>query len=339
MNETIDTRSARWDLYRDAAGLAAESGQLERAVRLYTAALKEAEQFGEMDTRLPATIENLLDLYEHMIKVAHNPTYEALANRLLHLQEGVFGTESMQLESTLDRLARAYYANGKLADAEAVYRRLIKLEESHLGSDDSAVADTLQDLALALRDSDSYAEQEEVWKRAIAIIEHAEGPQTLKLAGLLENLAEVYVAAKKYSDAVATLEHAVRVLDQPNEYGFTPIRVLQRLAELQETQGAFANAEPLYRRALALQEQLESQMRVELASSTVGAFARTMGLRDIDEEASALLHHYAAVLRALGREKESTTMETRASARQAEAEARSELLADVERIAQGSVNA
>ncbi len=52
-----------WQKYNDAGVVAQEQAFYAEAEDLYLAALKEAESFGEQDTRLATTLNNLAALY------------------------------------------------------------------------------------------------------------------------------------------------------------------------------------------------------------------------------------------------------------------------------------
>src|SRR5262245_52138054 len=80
---------------------------------------------------------------------------EAIAFELqsLHLREQKFGTNALQLTSSLNRLGQLYRRAGDYTNAQSTYSRSLKLQQRFLGQDHPDVAQTLIGLAKVSRDT------------------------------------------------------------------------------------------------------------------------------------------------------------------------------------------
>ena len=130
-----------------------------------------------------------------------------------------------EFSSALNTLAELLRVTGRFAeaDAEPLFRRALAISES-LGSDHPNVAISLNNLADLLYATNRPAEAEPMWRRALKIFEGSSGDDH-------PNLAINDPAARAYLQATNGLAHLLRATN--------------RLAE----------AEPLYRRALAIDEK------------------------------------------------------------------------------------
>ncbi len=97
-----------WEEYNDAGVQAHEQARYAEAEELYLAAL-EAESFGEQDTRLSTTLNNLAGLYHAQGKYAEA---EPLHRRALAITEKALGPEHPEVAASLNNLGRLYDAQG-----------------------------------------------------------------------------------------------------------------------------------------------------------------------------------------------------------------------------------
>ena len=84
---------ASWRKYSQAGSAAYRQGNYAEAVKQFGAALKEAKRFGEDDTRLATSLNNLALLYEAQGKYAKA---EPLYKRSLAISEKALGSETRQ---------------------------------------------------------------------------------------------------------------------------------------------------------------------------------------------------------------------------------------------------
>ncbi len=138
-------QETRWDSIMADAAKAYQQADYAEAEKLFLAALKEAEKFGEQDPRLATSLNNLALLYDAQGKYAQA---EPLYRRALAIREKALGPEHPDLATDLNNLALLYRAQGKYAQAEPLSRRALAIWEKALGPDHPQVATTLNNLAL-----------------------------------------------------------------------------------------------------------------------------------------------------------------------------------------------
>ena len=102
---------------------------------------------------------------------------ESLYERSLRLQEAVVGARSFSLVGTLDRLSGHHYDEGHWAACEAVDRRVLELRLAEQGEDHPQVAEARRNLALDLYREGRFAEQESYVRAAVASLERITPPQ------------------------------------------------------------------------------------------------------------------------------------------------------------------
>ena len=167
-------RGRRWDKYIDAGGKAYEQGKYAEAEKQFTAALKEAENFGEQDPRLATSLNNLALVYHDQGKYAEA---EPLYRRSLAIKEKALGSEHPRVATSLNNLGELYREQSKYAEAEPLYRRSLAIWEKALGPEHPRVATSLNNLGLLYDAQGKYAEAEPLYKRSLAIWEKALGPE------------------------------------------------------------------------------------------------------------------------------------------------------------------
>ena len=157
---------SRWEEYREAGNVALKHGHLEKAARLFTAALEEAEQFGSRDPRLARSLVDLARVYD-----AQGQTTDAdrLYKRALAIAEKDAGKGDPELAAIIESLADRALAQGKPADAERLYKRALAIWEKALGKSHPMLVTIMEHYAAVLRDSGRTAEAVKLEKRAAGI--------------------------------------------------------------------------------------------------------------------------------------------------------------------------
>jgi tetratricopeptide (TPR) repeat protein len=87
-----------WETYLDAAKTAAQQGRHADAEKMFSVALKEAEQFGAQDVRVATTLSALADLYRGQNKW---PEAEPLYRRALTIQEKALPADHLAIRSKI----------------------------------------------------------------------------------------------------------------------------------------------------------------------------------------------------------------------------------------------
>ncbi|GAB4468194.1 MAG: hypothetical protein OHK0037_25540 [Elainellaceae cyanobacterium] len=203
-----------------------------------------------------------------LLKTYLLPALEVLASAdaqkdLRHLTtqfEGLLGqlrhADSLDLASSLDRLATIYQKQGRYAEAEPLFRRVLQLREQHLGPAHPEVATALNNLALLYQAEGRYYEAEPLFQRALAIDEQVYDPRHLEVATDLHNLAGLYQDQGRYDEAEALYLRSLAIDER--FYGVEHPDVatdLHNLAELYQDQGRYDEAEALYLRSLRIRQR------------------------------------------------------------------------------------
>jgi tetratricopeptide (TPR) repeat protein len=223
-------------------------------------------------------VDNLLQRF-HRAQAAGLPDDELLADYLLPaleslsevgaqqelrdltLQfEGLLGrlkvNDSPEVASSLDRLAKLYYDQGRYSDAETLLVRALAISEQQLGADHPDTAASLNNLAELYKSIGQYSNAEPLLVRALAISEQQLGANHPDTATSLNNLAGLYYSLGRYSGAEPLLIRALAISEQQLGADHPDTATsLNNLAILYKSIGQYSNAEPLLIRALAIREQ------------------------------------------------------------------------------------
>ena len=148
-------------------------------------------------------------------------------------------------------------AQGRYAEAEPLYKRALAIREKALGPDHPDVGTSLNNLAVLYRAQGRYAEAEPLYKRALAIREKALGPDHPDVGTVAQQPGRAVPSPGPLRRGRAALQARAR---HPREgAGARPPRRRHRRSTTWpsciDDQGRYAEAEPLYKRALAIREK------------------------------------------------------------------------------------
>ena len=155
-----------WEKLNAAGMKAHQEGRYAAAEQHLTAALKQAEKFGEQDARLATSLNNLAELYHAQGKYAGA---EPLYHRSLAIREKALGPEHPDVATSLNILGSLYHAQGKYAGAEPLYHRSLAIWEKTLGPEHLYVGRSLNNLGSLYHAQGKYAEAEPLYHRSLAI--------------------------------------------------------------------------------------------------------------------------------------------------------------------------
>ena len=256
----VVAQDTAWKKYMDAAKVAFDRDRYAEAEKQLLTALKEAEKFREQDRRLAVNLGALGTVYRAQGRYAEA---EPLLWRALAVAEKAMPPEHPDVTSSLDNLAALYTAQGRYAEAEPLLRRVLAIDEKEAEKfgEDPQLAISLNAMGTVYRAQGRYAEAEPLLRRALAIVEKRVAEKELEP----EDPRVVEVVAP----------------------------ILDNLAALYTAQAKYAEAEPLFRRALAIREKTLGPERPEVAKT---------------------LDNYAELLRKTNREAEAAKLEARAKA-------------------------
>lgn len=209
-----------------------------------------------------------------------------------------------------------YQAQGEYAGAERCFRDAVALLEEAPGSHGEEFGCLLNDLADALFAQGKYGSaMEALYGRALESLETINGLDHPDVANVLNNLAALHQVRGEYRQAEALSRRSVSILEDIFENKRALIaeldadtitalkqihqQSLTHLATALRSQARYGEAEPLYRRALAIAEDTFGPHHPEAASSldNLGALYKYWGRY---EEAEPLLpagalHHRASL--------------------------------------------
>lgn len=272
-------QDSNWDALIKAGKAAMEKRQYAEAENDFRDALSAAEKYGEKDARFAGA---LLFLAQACDAQSKKDEAEALAKRasdaiekVRHVKLKKATDQFIQSDvacATFDKAADIFAAHQKYADAESLYARVIKIR-----------ADMAVEKQTPQNNEDYFR-----W-----LIQVTGGAKT-KLAVANEKLGNLYFTERKYPEAAAVYAEAVRVrqsyetTDQPGL-----AQALTNLATSYAAQGKYDQAEPLYKRALAVFEQ--AQWEKPETITTLQMYSLMLRKAGRDEEAKAMLEKAAAI--------------------------------------------
>jgi CHAT domain-containing protein/Tfp pilus assembly protein PilF len=191
---------------------------------------------------------------------------EVVAKKEVALTEAVFGADSIEVASALDRLGEAYLGESDFAAAETVLKRASAIQEKKLGPEHVDVARSLKSLGNVVRAEGNYAEAEPLFQRALKIRQKALGAEDPEVAAAMDALGDWYADQSQYSEAEPLFKSALAI--QEKKLGLEDPVVagtLNSLGNLYAAQDKFAEAEELHKRALAIGEKALGAEHPDLA--------------------------------------------------------------------------
>jgi tetratricopeptide (TPR) repeat protein len=111
-------------------------------------------------------------------------------------------------------LASAYYAEGRLDDAEVLLRRVLTSYEASLGNEHPRMVVALNALATLQYKKQQYTAAEALYLKAVKIQEAGNGPVHDSLARTLHNLGLCYAAQGRYQDAELVYHRSLTIAEQ-----------------------------------------------------------------------------------------------------------------------------
>lgn len=179
-----------------------------------------------------------------------------ILRRSLALHERLWGDHDPRVARILHNLSGIAYYRGRTAEFERLLLRALAIREATLSEDDLDLAGSREALAILRLNQGRPAEAAALLERLAATHEKIYGPQHPQLAKTLLNLGLARADLGEAEAARKLLERAVAITgkalapDHPQH-----VRALATLANFYFAHDRSAEAEPLYRRLLALHDQ------------------------------------------------------------------------------------
>jgi tetratricopeptide (TPR) repeat protein len=230
------------------------------ALRQQAKAALEAVRFEEAEVLLNQACDRDLEAARQLEEIAQERFLSAAASKaangelkytqLAYAEAAVYYRQAAELVPNSAQAVLADYLNqfGRALDEAGDYRnaqgplaRALAIREQVLGPHHPNVATSLNNLAALYDAQGKYAEAEPLYQRALKISEAALGPHHPNVATSLNNLAVLYYAQGK-AQIIPTLRP------------YANLAALYDAQAFYDAQGKYAEAEPLYQRALKIRE-------------------------------------------------------------------------------------
>ncbi len=188
-----------------------------------------------------------------------------------------FEPEDTRLATSLNGLAETYRAQGRTAEAEPLHKRALAIREKALGQGHPDIIQSLNNLAGLYLAQGRTAEAEPLLKRAQDLEAQVSAQFTLWQSHITSG-----ESAYREGDYTQAEEQFAAALTVAVGFGPQDPRLatsLNNLAELYRVQGKYADAEPLYLRALAIVEKALGPEHPDVAASlnNLAALYHTQG--------------------------------------------------------------
>ena len=253
------------DCLDDLGELRAETGDYEKAKRLYREAIQVLDGLTEDAPIARAEVLNNLGLlFDTMGQVdeAETPYREAL---------DIFrksGNEShLYFPIVLHNLACALRVKADYPGAEEAHRQALALQRELLHDKHPDLAMTLDGLGRLLTTTGSYEEAECVYREALAIWREALAPGHPNIASTLTNLGSLLTRRGKHEEANTVLTEALAI--QREVHGDAHLQVascLTNLGNLYRATGDYDRAAELHTESLAITKELLGDRHERIAT-------------------------------------------------------------------------
>jgi tetratricopeptide (TPR) repeat protein len=245
-----------------------DSGNYAEAETQARALLSEVEaEYGAESLEAVKVLDKLIGVLLNSGKSKSEET-KTLAEKAIHIKEGLFPKDDPEVARSLYSLASVYYMRGEYYKAVPIVKRTLDLTEKKLGGDHPDVARGLNGLAILYVLQGKLSQAEPLHLRALHIRETALGSDHLSVASSLGNLAILYETQGRYAEAEPLYRRALSITEK--ELGPVHPRLapsLGNLAILLDLQGRHTEAEVLYKRALKINEDAFGLNHPDVASS------------------------------------------------------------------------
>lgn len=283
-----------------------QQGDYAEAQELLSAALEEAETFGEADPRLSRC---LLVYGRCFLDMTSYDKAESYLKRALDLRQKVFGPESKEVAEVLSHLGLADQQQEKYLPAEKNLEKAAGIFEKTVGKTSNEVADNLN----ALGRNHNLQEQAEQARtpltRALTygILNcpkdvKGESLHTPFVAEVETNLADTYAKLGDFKRAAALYQKALTTDEkQLGENHPFVAKILEGLADVSSKLGQHGDAETFRKHAEEIKERTLGKDNIEIAALPLGyeAFTRIWNYVEGKKEITASVENLKAAAAAL----------------------------------------
>lgn len=217
-------------------------------------------------------VNNLVNLLKAITPLIQKGEFEeaiAIAEKALKFAEQNFGSNSIEVATSLSYLAQANSSMGNMDDALTYYEKAIKIFQSTpnlLDTEKILFANALSGLAIIYVKSENYKKAEQVILESLELYEGALGQYHPSLAPFLESLAQIYLIQKRF-DLAENYYKKVLEINEKN-YGINNKIVVNtkiRIANLYIYQGLLDEALATLNEALEIEKNFSGEENPEFA--------------------------------------------------------------------------
>ena len=195
-----------WEALVAAGQSAFQAGNYEEAGEQFDAALRIAETFSELDTRLATTLNNIAAVhYVGGDYVAAEPLFR----RALSIRERSLGRDHVEVATSLNNLAAVHRKQGDSTAAVPALERALVIREHALGPTHPSTLAIVANLAAVHRDLNQDAQSEALLRQSLDRRRQAGRDDAGAEADILEQLAEIQQDQGRYGEAAESLGEAI----------------------------------------------------------------------------------------------------------------------------------
>jgi tetratricopeptide (TPR) repeat protein/tRNA A-37 threonylcarbamoyl transferase component Bud32 len=261
-----------------------EAGRAEQHARL-------AEEEATAAREVSDFLVGLFEVSDPAKDIAELTARELLENGAKTIDIDLAGQPVAQ-SRMLHTMGMAHHHMGDLDRALEMLERALELRRTELGPDHPEVADTLHELCLVHRYLGDFEAARRCATEAVGILESTYGPDAIECVRAYHQIAVLDDSEGDVDAAEAGYLRCRRILEaQPDTAVFAEQMsdVLQSLASVHTTRGDFADAEPLLRRAVELEEEAFGRDSIQ-TTGTLGDLGASLIRLERYEEAEPILH-------------------------------------------------
>lgn len=220
---------------------------------------------------------------------------EPLCRRALKIRETEFGTEHLEVATSLTDLARIFDIECRFNEAEPLFRKALDIRNRVLAPDHADIATSLNDLADLYYAQGRYKEAEPLYLQALDLRQNILPADHPELAISLNSVARMYQAQGDFEKARPLYNNALEI--RKSRFGVNHpsfATSLHDIAELYTAEHKYNQAEPLYRTALLIRERELGPEHPDVAVSLNGLACLLYDKRE-DDKAECLFKKAIAI--------------------------------------------
>ncbi|RCV32740.1 hypothetical protein SEVIR_7G012000v4 [Setaria viridis] len=191
--------TVKWRIFTDNGRDFFQKRQLDKAEKLFQAALLEAKEgFGLRDPHVASALNNLAEFYR--LKQEYEKA-ELLYLEAIEILEESFGSDDIRVGTALHSLGMCYHLQHKFAQAQTCYERALKIEGRVMGVGHPEYASTMYLLAKVLSVQGKRRGAESLTEESIRILEEAGLGESPTCIQRMRYLSTELIKSKRFTEA------------------------------------------------------------------------------------------------------------------------------------------